>query len=319
MQRKTRRLIKITAIIIAVLAIAYTVGGAFYMYHFALEDMSGKDMKQSWQRLADDYPRVKSWADSLKQTGQLCDTTITTNDGRHLHAIYAPAKEKTLNTALIVHGYTCNSVVYLYMGYLFNETLGYNIFLPDLHAHGLSDGDAIQMGWKDADDVMTWIPVCNSIFRDSTDTKMVLHGTSMGGATVMNVSGMKTPDYVRGFIEDSGYTSVWDEFEYELKEQFGLPTFPLLHASSLLTQIRDGWSFGEASPIERLKHSEKPMFFIHSDNDTFVPSWMASPLFEAKKNNKERWTVPGSAHAEAYKDYPEEYAARVKSFLEKIM
>lgn len=319
MQRKTRRLIKATAVLFAAIALVYTVGGSFYMYHYALEDMSGKDMKQSWLRLASDYPHVKAWADSLQREGLLRDTTMITGDGRRLHALYAQANEKTPYTAMIIHGYTCNSVIYLYMGYMFRESLGYNIFLPDLHGHGLSDGDEIHMGWKDADDVMTWLPVCNELFRDSTDTRMVLHGTSMGGATVMNVSGLKTPNYVRGFIEDSGYTSVWDEFKYELKELFGLPAFPILHACSMLTSCRDGWSFIEAAPIERLKTSEKPMLFIHSDSDTFVPSWMASPLYEAKKGQKERWTVPGSAHAEAYKDYPKEYTTRVKNYLEKIM
>ena len=49
----------------------------------------------------------------------------------------------------------------------------------------------------------------------------------------MMVSGEKLPAYVDCFVEDCGYTSVWDQFKKELKEQFHLPAFPLLLYSQL--------------------------------------------------------------------------------------
>ena len=61
---------------------------------------------------------------------------------------------------------------------------------------------------------------------------MVVHGVSMGAATTMMVSGEELPPYVKCFVEDCGYTSVWDEFKGELKNQFGLPAFPLLDVAS---------------------------------------------------------------------------------------
>lgn len=39
----------------------------------------------------------------------------------------------------------------------------------------------------------------------------------------MMVSGEKTPEYITCFVEDCGYTSVWDQFSKELKGLFGLP------------------------------------------------------------------------------------------------
>ena len=61
------------------------------------------------------------------------------------------------------------------------------------------------------------------------------------------------------------------------------------------------------------------MMFIHGDNDDFVPTWMVHPLYEAKPGPKELWLAPGSAHAFAYKDHPDEYTARVKAFTEKYI
>ena len=68
----------------------------------------------------------------------------------------------------------------------------------------------------------------------------------MGAATTVCVSGEPQPPFVNCFVEDCGYTSVWDEYAGELKNQFGLPAFPLLHLASWATRLRYGWDFREA-------------------------------------------------------------------------
>lgn len=113
--------------------------------------------------------------------------------------------------------------------------------------------------------------------------------------------------------------SVWDEFRGELKELFGLPAFPLLHTASWLCRQEYGWDFREASALEQVKKCTLPMLFIHGDADTFVPTWMAYPLYEAKPEPKELWIVPGATHAMSYKDYPQEYTEHVKKFVGKYI
>ena len=155
--------------------------------------------------------------------------------------------------------------------------------------------------------------VASTLF-DAND--FVVHGVSMGAATTMNVSGEKMPACVKNirFIEDCGYTSVWDEFCYELNEEFSLPPFPLLYTSSLLCQIKYDWSFTEAAPLEQVKRCRYPMLFIHGDNDTFVPSHMVHPLYEAKSGTKALWITKGTEHAKSYTDYPDDYVNHIKEF-----
>ena len=215
--------------------------------------------------------------------------------------------------AIVVHGWRDTAIKFMMIARIY-ELAGYNVLMPDLHAHGLSEGEAVQMGWKDRKDVLHWMSVASELFGTND---FVIHGVSMGAATTMCVSGEKMPECVKNirFIEDCGYTSAWDEFSYELKELFGLSDFPLLYATSLLCKIKYGWSFGEASPIKQVGKCPYPMFFIHGDNDTFVPSEMVHPLYEAKQGEKEIWITKGTEHARSYADYREEYFKKVKTFL----
>jgi len=267
----------------------------------------------------------------LVTVGALKDFYIENDHGETLHALYVAAARPTDKTAVIVHGYTDNAVRMLMIGYLYSKEMGFNILLPDLYGHGMSEGNHVQMGWKDRLDVLQWTETADELFgRNHADsiasrsTKMVVHGISMGAATTMMVSGevehgQYQQPFIKCFVEDCGYTSVWDEFRGELKEQFGLPAFPLLHTASWLCRQEYGWDFREASALEQVKKCTLPMLFIHGDADTFVPTWMVYPLYEAKPEPKELWIVPGATHAMSYKDYPQEYTEHVKKFVGKYI
>ena len=304
--------------LLAVAVVALT-GGSFYMLGYSLtpKDNKGKDIPGSYEFMHSKYPFITPWLDSLQTTGALRDTFIINRKGRQLHAMFASAAKPTDKTAVIVHGYTDNAIRMLMIGYLYNNDLNYNILLPDLQDNGLSEGPAIQMGWKDRLDVLNWMNIANDIFGKRT--QMVVHGISMGAATTMMVSGEAQQPFVKCFVEDCGYTSVWDEFSFQLKDMFGLPEFPLMYTTSWLCNAKYGWNFQEASSLEQVKKCSLPMFFIHGDADTYVPTRMVYPLYEAKSEPKELWIVPGATHAMSYKDYPQEYTERVKKFVGKYI
>lgn len=254
------------------------------------------------------YPHLCPWLDSLQQNHALRDTFISAPDGIRMHAYYARAAHPTRKTAIIIHGYTDNAIRMLHIGYLYNQDLDFNILLPDLRYSGLTEGDAFQMGWLDRKDVLQWIDTAPSIFGDSLQA--VVHGISMGAATTMMVSGEKVPSYIDCFIEDCGYTSVWDQFKKELKEEFGLPAFPLLYITSWLCQWQNGWNFQEASALTQIVRCHKPMLFIHGDKDDFVPTRMVYQLYDAKPQPKQLWIVEGAEHATSYLREREAYTKK---------
>lgn len=313
-----RKKILLTILTVVFLLAGILVGGSLYMIDYSLKPVNrGKDMQGSLEFMKGRYPHINTWLDSIQQCGALRDTFIVAPDGIKLHAFYAKASHPTSRTAIIVHGYTDNAIRMFHIGYLYNQTMDYNILLPDLRYTGLSEGDAIQMGWLDRKDVMQWIDTAPTLFGDSL--KAVVHGISMGAATTMMTSGENLPHFIRCFVEDCGYTSVWDQFEKELKAQFGLPSFPLLYTASWFCKLKNGWSFQEASALKQIAQCAKPMLFIHGDKDDYVPTWMIYKLYEAKPEPKEMWIVPGADHATSYLLYPEKYTEKVKTFVDKYI
>ena len=315
MEKNKKKKVLIGSGIVLFLLIASLIGGSLYMLNFSLRPINrGKDMGGSMAYMRQTYPHIVPWIDSLNQCRALRDTFITAPDGVRMHAFYVRAPRPTSHTAVIVHGYTDNAIRMFHIGYLYNRSLGYNILLPNLRYAGLTEGDAIQMGWLDRKDVIQWINTAPHIFGDSI--RAVVHGISMGAATTMMVSGETLPDYIRCFVEDCGYTSVWDQFKKELKGMFHLPAFPLLYVTEWICQLQNGWNFHEASALNQVKKCRKPMLFIHGDKDDFVPTWMVYRLYEAKTQPKALWVVPGVDHAHSYRDYPEEYTGKVREFVE---
>lgn len=274
-RNSTRRLVYTLLIAVAIFVIA-DLGGSAYMLDYAL---SNKDrdtvVANGFADAMERDPELQPWLDSLQQAQLLRDTFATMPDGQRMHAIFVRSTEAHGCTALLVHGYHDRSTSMLQIAYIYNKHLHYNVILPDLHGHGLSNGDDVQMGWKDRKDILNWADVAKRTFANGEDSvRMVVHGISMGAATTMCVSGEDTPTFIKCFVEDCGYTSAWDEFAHELNQQFGLPPFPLLHSTSILCDVVYGWSFREASPLKQVSKCKKPMLFIHGDKDDFVGKWM---------------------------------------------
>jgi len=308
-----KRLLTILLIVAAIFVIA-TIGGSYYMLSYSLAPANNRtDTAACFLKLAERHPEIQPWLDSLKACRALRDTFVIMPSGERHHAYFIRQSLSHSRIAIVLHGWRNCAIDIMYIGRLY-EQMGFQVLIPDLHAHGLSEGEAIGMGWNERKDVLHWLTIAARLFGGDD---FVVHGVSMGAATTMNTAGEDMPECVKKirFIEDCGYTSVWDEFSYKLKDDFGLSDFPLMYTTSLLCKLSYGWSFGEASPLRQISKCHHPMLFIHGDNDDFVPSWMVHPLHEAKTGQKSIWITKGAAHAKSYDDYPEEYAQRIRQFV----
>lgn len=243
------------------------------------------------------------------------ETNIVSEDGLNLWGKLYFQEEKSDKWVIIAHGYTSSheDVQPIALNF-YNE--GYNVLTPDMRAHGNSEGKYIGMGWLDRKDMLLWIDYVLSLDNNS---QIVLYGESMGGATVMMTSGEDLPSNVKAIVEDCGYTSVQEMFEAQLYERFGLPSFPILNAAEIVTNIRAKYNFHEASALEQVKKSKTPILFTHGGNDTYVPTEMVYRLYEAANCEKDILIIDGAGHGSAPDVDPITYYDKVFSFLDKYI
>lgn len=243
------------------------------------------------------------------------EVEIISKDGLKLKG-YEIKNDNLSNVWVIaVHGYMSRGADMVKYVQEFNK-FGYNSLIVDLRSYGKSEGKYIGMGWLDHYDLEMWI---EKIVDENKDCKIILYGISMGAATVMMTLGDILPDNVKVAIEDCGYTSVWDEFRLHIKRIFHISAFPLLNIASLISKIRVGYSFKEASSVKQIKKCKTPTLFIHGKNDKFVPYYMLNEIYSNAKCLKEKLEIEDAAHAESSSVHPELYWKTIREFVKKYI
>ncbi|MFC2947106.1 alpha/beta hydrolase [Virgibacillus sediminis] len=240
---------------------------------------------------------------------------LETHDGLTLQGYYLEADEPTDKTVIFAHGYLGRGTDMGLYGEYYHEELGYNIFTADMRGHGNSEGEYIGFGWHDRLDYLGWID--QAIEKLGDDADIVLHGVSMGAATMLMTSGEDLPDNVQAVVADSPYTSVYDLFDYQLERMFHLPDIPVLPSTGMVTKVRAGYTLKEASALEQVKKTEIPILYIHGKDDTFVPTAMAEELHANTNSESELVLFDDSSHGEAFVIHRERYVEELKEFLAK--
>lgn len=240
---------------------------------------------------------------------------MTAFDELKIKAKFIQNEHTTDKAVILAHGFRNASDD---MGKLakFYYEQGFDILLPDARGHGDSEGDYIGYGWDDRLDIIDWSDL---LIADYGAEEIILHGNSMGAATVLMASGEKLPAEVKGIVADSGYSTVKEELKHQLNQIYNLPAFPLLDVTSIITKIRAGYSFTEASAVEQVKENTLPLFIIHGDADDLVPTKMAHAIYDAAGGDKELWIVPDAGHTKAFDNVTVEFEERLQDFIDSVL
>ncbi|AMQ04654.1 MULTISPECIES: alpha/beta hydrolase [Sporosarcina] len=244
--------------------------------------------------------------------------TLTSRDGLKLSGYYLPASKPTDKLVILTHGYLGNAKQMGLFGQHYHNDLDYNIFMPDARGHGKSEGNYYGFGWPDRLDLIDWTQLL--VEKLGTDIKVVYHGLSMGAATVLMASGEEElPSQVKAIIADSPYASVYQLFQYQMNRMFHLPAFPLLDSTSVLTKIRAGYSFREASALKEVEKTSVPILYIHGESDTFVPTELTKDLYRHTSSDAELYLVPNANHGESIALDEDKYNMKIDQFLNRYI
>ncbi len=242
------------------------------------------------------------------------DWQLVSADGLHLAATHFSAQHPSHSWVILVHGYGCNQQYTWDFADAYLQH-GYEVLTPDLRASGASEGTYLTMGALESQDIVLW---AQKIAAEDPQARIVLHGVSMGAATVMLASAGNLPKQVTAIVEDCGYADTYRMFSLELKKLFGLPSFPVLDCANLMCRIKTGIYLTDVRPVDAVRQTKVPTLFIHGDADQLVPYEMMQELYDASGAPvKETLTIQGAAHGVSSSTAHATYFGKVFGFADR--
>ena len=197
-------LLKKAAVLAGLAAAAEGLGTAYFYRRTMIRtnakpERSAKMSGIDWSQY---YPRMHENRDWLLQQPHE-EVGILSHDGLKLHGTYFPGPGNKV--VICFHGYTSYGMgEYPSLARCFMSR-GFGALIIDQRSHGESEGKYIGFGCMDRLDALEWIRW--TVDKVGQDAQIILHGGSMGGATVCMVSGLDLPPQVKGIISDSAFTS----------------------------------------------------------------------------------------------------------------
>lgn len=304
---------------IFVLLTSATITASFYFYNVGIARKAEGFLIQGPDIEATDFAVPDMFDSKWIEKQPFEEIEMVSHDGLLLRAFFLPARTPTNKTAILAHGYTGSGKRDMgAQARMYHEHLNFNVLTPDCRGHGKSEGKYISFGWHDRLDFLKWIAYV--IQRTGQqESQIVLHGVSMGGATVLMTSGEPLPEQVKCIVSDCAYTSTKAILTYQLRRTYKLPSFPIFPLASLISRLRVGYFFGEASALRQVRKNTRPVLFIHGADDTFIPTKMAHQLYEECRAYKELWIVPNVGHGISFHTCKEESIQRVSEFVQKFI
>lgn len=235
---------------------------------------------------------------------------ITSFDGLRLHGRYYEYC-KGAPIELMFHGYRGSGERDLCGGVQRCFTLKRNVLIVDQRASGKSEGNTITFGINESKDCLRWIDFIINHF--GKDSRIILTGISMGGATVLMAAGKELPKNVIGVLADCPYSSPRAIIKKVIHEM-NLPEnllFPFVKLGGLLF---GHFNIDETSPITAIRNCKVPVIFIHGEADAYVPCQMSRDVYEQCPSPKVLFTVKDAGHGLAYLVDPDGYFKTLRHF-----
>ena len=251
-----------------------------------------------------------AWRDSMKKkllAAPQIRMSIVSDRGERLAGFYLPCEGSDgSRIAFVVHGYGSDHAETAGMVLDYWHSRGFDVFAPDNTAHGESEGEIIGFDLFESADALKWIDYLKA--RAGKDVQIVLHGFSLGGASVMKMSDRLGPE-VKFIVEDSGFA----EAESLLKAS------PLFRTLKCLHRMLTGSDLADTDVRPNLSRASVPILFIQGTDDPTVPSENAPMLYDFYQGPKDKLILPGVRHIEGPYAAPEEYAAKIDEMIGKYL
>ena len=242
------------------------------------------------------------------------DVEFRTNDGVRLSGWYIPSSNRAAVVMMHGAGSTRSSVL---DHAVVLARHGYGVLLFDARGHGRSDGRAMDFGWFGDLDVAAAVSFLQQQ-PDVDDTRIAAVGMSMGGEEAIGAAA--SDGRIRAVVAE-GATNRMSADRAWLSDEYGWRgviqervEWLLYNTADVLTSAEPPLSLRDAvSAI-----APRPVLLIAAGG--VAEEGHASRYIQAASpDTVDIWVVPETGHTAALDTHPEEWEARVASFLDDAL
>jgi hypothetical protein len=307
MSPATRRILKITALILIAMPLLSALAGLLLgptVLHPFRHRLTVRQIAQADQIF-----------ESMNATRE--DFIVPATDGILLGGWKIRPAHPNGDWVLLLHGRSHNrSVMLPYTEFLLPA--GYSVVMMDARAHGNSGGSISTYGQIEIFDM-------RAIVKNLEDTEKVGHlfaiGESMGAAVSLQ-SAAFVPQ-IEGVVAEASFRNLREvTFDYAGLQQSAILGKTLFRPAAVvavwIAQTQGGFRFEDISPEKAVAVRSFPVLLICGASDRKIPCRHSAAIFNSAIGPKELWNVPATGHEQAIKTAPAEFQRRVLDFFHSI-
>ena len=284
--------------------------------HFIFEVlMKRHDINKAYKMVGPEdswYDTITTVHNSLAEIRKLPheDWEVTSHDGLSLKAVFYPGT--TNKTVIWIHGFTSHAERESAFPGLFYHSMGFNVLIPYMRAHGPSEGKYISFGPLECRDMQLWIRRLN----EQVPGSIMIHGLSMGGGIALDLAALELEN-VKCILADAPSYSI-PQF-YNDVARFNSKKDPQKLAACLRQRYRSVFSLDPAAYDRRetIRGGKYPLMLTAGSLEE-----LDGVLSVIKDNNPQPTTVlilPGCNHGNGMYKQTELYQGAIKAFLLKYL
>ena len=264
-------------------------------------------LEDSW------YDTITTVHNSLAEIQKLPreEMTIRSHDGLKLKGIFYPGvSDKTI---IWIHGYTSHAERESAFPGLFYHSLGFNVLIPYLRAHGPSEGRYIAWGALETQDMMLWAEAVNQIHPNGS---ILFHGLSMGGGIALDLATQEMKN-VKAIIADAPSVSIaWflQAVSSDVYKKDGKKV-----ADEMMRRFQKEFSSDpkDFERIENIRKGRYPLLISAGSHEQ-----MDEILYQIQQNNPADTRVlilPGCSHGNGMYKQTQMYQSTIKEFIDSTI
>jgi fermentation-respiration switch protein FrsA (DUF1100 family) len=243
------------------------------------------------------------------------DVSFPSADGVKLTGWFIPATTPSSTTLIVQHGVGSNHGDMLPNTACLHREGRWNLLYFNFRGHGDSEGRVTSLGPLELRDLQGALAFLKE-HKPQASQRIGIYGHSLGAAVAL--VGAARFSELAAVVAESSFASISLTVRNFGRIFHGIPYFPFVPLALMLTSWRLGLRMGHFNPVESISLiAPRPVFLIQGERDLRIPMSDFQALWNAARDPKEQWVVPGADHGDPWMIDRATYEKKLVEFFRK--